>query len=281
MMTIGTQTFGLGRELTEDFTGTLRKLHDIGFQAIEPAVIPVRKQGNMPRNMASVESFEVVANTVAQLGMQIPSVHMFAAYGMFTMPTETIVKSILEIHEKYGVRDFVISGMFHNLAGAKKYAKLIRTLSDKIRPHGCRILYHNHDDEFQKIRRRGNTQTAMDALRDLAGEDLLLQLDIGWAGMAGDEVKIAENYGNQIVSIHLKDFYPDYRSDRYCRKNLPTEAFAPIGSGAIATGKILAMTGHFQNFGGHIIIDQDKSDMDMLKALEIGYGNIAAVLAEV
>lgn len=45
MVHIGTQTFGLGKELTNDLTGTLHMLHDIGFDAIEPFVLFNEKQG--------------------------------------------------------------------------------------------------------------------------------------------------------------------------------------------------------------------------------------------
>lgn len=49
-MIIATQGFGLKKEFNADLTGTIRTLHNIGFQAIEPLILFREKQGNMPQN---------------------------------------------------------------------------------------------------------------------------------------------------------------------------------------------------------------------------------------
>lgn len=102
--------------------------------------------------------------------------------------------------------------------------------------------------------------------------------EIGWAGIAGDEQQTVKYYADRIAMLHLKDFYPDYRNGQYTRKNMPTEAFAAIGEGGIATKEILAIRETYPNFSGNIIIDQDKTTGDMLKALETGHRNIRTML---
>ena len=59
---------------------------------------------------------------------------------------------------------------------------------------------------------------------------------------------------------------------------MPTAAFAPIGEGTIATRAILSRCQTFPHFSGNLIIDQDKSSGDMLKALAMGRSNISAML---
>ena len=44
-MTIGVNTFGIGKLLREDFSGTLMKLREAGITAIEPMVLFAGKGG--------------------------------------------------------------------------------------------------------------------------------------------------------------------------------------------------------------------------------------------
>lgn len=278
-MKIATQTFGLGKEFTADLTGTIQALHDMGFQAIEPFVLFDEKQGKKPKNLWAFDTLKTAWEKMKSLDMEIPSIHIGVGFGWLSMPVNLIIKNIIMIYKTYGIRDYVISAPFGTLAQAKHWAKLTRSISDAVTPQGCRIIYHNHDDEFRSVRHQGKTMAAMDIFLERTSPDVLLQLDIGWAGMAGDETAIVERYAHRIASIHLKDFYPQYRKGQYTRKNMPTEAFAPIGEGAIATKDILSRCQDFPNFSGNIIIDQDKSSIEMLKALEIGRSNISAILA--
>lgn len=278
MTRISTQTFGLGKEFSADFLGTIHTLHDMGFHGIEPFVIFSDQQKNMSKNLWALDTLRTAKQKMDELGMIIPSAHIGVSFGWFHMPVHVIKKNILMLHETYGIRDFVLSGTFGTLAQTKHWAKLTRRISDAIHPYGCRVLYHNHDDEFKKISYHGKTVTAMDVFLELAGSDVMFQLDIGWAGMADDENAIVKKYADRIVSIHLKDFYSQFKNDQYSRKNLPAAAFAPIGDGVISTHKILSMRDALSNFGGNVIIDQDQTSRDMQEDLATGCRNVCAML---
>ena len=43
-MIIATQSFGLKKEFEADLTGTIRRLHDMGFQGIEPFILFQKEQ---------------------------------------------------------------------------------------------------------------------------------------------------------------------------------------------------------------------------------------------
>lgn len=278
MSKIFTQSFGLTKEFSEDLIGTIGKLHDIGFDGIEPFVMFNEEQGKLPGNLWALDTLKAAKAKMDELGMTIPSAHIGVAFGWFSMPVSTIAMNIRMLHDKFGIDDFVISSTFGTLAQTKHWAKMMRKISDAVHPHGCRVLYHNHDDEFKRVRYQGKTVEAMEAFLDLTSPDVMLQVDIGWAGIAGDENAIVKRYADRIASLHLKDFYPGYRNGHYTRKNMPVEAFAAIGEGEIATKEILPIREKFPIFGGNIIIDQDKTTGDMLKALEIGYQNIRTML---
>lgn len=278
MTPIFTQTFGLSKEFTEDFNGTIEKLHNIGLDGIEPFVMFNGEQGKLPKGLWALDTLKSARAKMEKLGMTIPSVHIGVAFGWFSMPVGTIVKNMQMLHDRFGISDFVISSTFGTLAQTKHWAKMMRQISDAVHPFGCRVVYHNHDDEFKSVRYQGKTVEAMEAFLDLTSPNVMLQLDIGWAGVADDEVAIVKRYADRIASLHLKDFYPGFRDGQYTRKNMPVEAFSAIGEGEIATKEILSIRESFPNFGGNIIIDQDKTPGDMLKALENGYHNIRRML---
>lgn len=278
MSKIFTQTFGLSKEFSEDLIGTIQKLHDIGFDGIEPFVMFNEEQGKLPKNLWALDTLKVAKAKMDELGMTIPSVHIGVAFGWFSMPVGTIAKNIQMLHDQFGISNFVISSTFGTLAQTKHWAEMMRQISDAVRPYGCRVVYHNHDDEFKKVRYQGKTVEAMEVFLELTSKDVMLQLDIGWAGIAGDELAIVKHYADRIALLHLKDFYSDYRNGQYTRKNMPTEAFAAIGEGAVKTKEILSIRESLPNFGGAIIIDQDKTTGDMLQALETGLVNIRTML---
>lgn len=277
MTKIATQTFGLKAELTADLTGTIEKLHAAGFDAIEPYILFSEKQGNTPKNLWAYDTLQIAAEKMQELEMTIPSAHIGVGFGWISMPVSMIVKSILKLHDAYGIERFVVSGPFSIPGEARHWASLTRKISKDVHPHGCTILYHNHDDEFHRVRFQGSTMSAMDVFLDQTSPDVLLQVDIGWAGLAEDERQLVHRYADRIASLHLKDFYPAYMTG-YNRKTMPVEAFAPIGEGSIHTKEILALIGELPHFAGAVIIDQDKYSGNMLSALETGCGNIRRML---
>ena len=173
-------------------------------------------------------------------------------------------------------RDVVLSGMFGDAKGAKKWALFLKQLSELIDTNNIRILYHNHSQEFEMLQINETTMSALDYFFSLAGEKVGLQLDIGWAGVGGDELAIAQKYADRIVSIHLKDFVPGTKGN-FRNENMPKDRFCAIGEGEIQTAEVLAIRDTFTQFNGSIIIDQDHSTTDILKDMRTGYQKIKAM----
>ena len=270
---IAVQSFGLKNEFETDFPGTIRKLREIGFDGIEPLILFQEKQGKMPKNVWAQDTQKIAFSAMRDLGMGIPSAHIGVGFGAFTMPAGNVIRGVLQAHEEYGIDTFVMTAPFSSAIVATHWAKLAKAVSDTVRPYGCRILYHNHDDEFHAV--RGGT--AMDLFLKRTSPDLMLEIDIGWAGIAGDEYEIVKRYRDKLYSLHLKDFYSQYRSG-YTRKDMPSPAFAPIGNGAIRSKEIIDLAKALPNFSGTYIIDQDKSNRSMLEDLKIGYDNIRSMI---
>lgn len=276
-MKIATQTFGLSKELTEDLKGTIIKLHDIGFDGIEPFILFNETQGKSPKNLWALDTLDEAYKIMNDLNMEIPSAHIGIGYGWFSMPLNKIVNNIKNIHDKYGIENFVVSGPFGSAGLAKHWAKLTKKISDAIGEYGCKVIYHNHDMEFSKIQYKGQETTPMDIFLDNTSDKVSLELDVGWAALIKDVCQLITKYNNRILLIHLKDFYPEYCNENYNTKNMPIEAFVPIGDGGLKIKEMYQEIKKINTFNDYLIIDQDKSSISMLEALEKGYKNIVSI----
>lgn len=275
---IGVNTFGLTRKIEEDMSGTFRTVREAGFDAVELLVVPVKKhRRGLPVAFSAEDMFHKVMAQVRACGLRVPSVHVFCSTGHSLRPVKSIVRTIRELHTRHGIDMFVFSGMFRDAKGARKWARYLKSIADEVREDDCKILYHNHTQEFCKIRVAGTITTALDYFFDLVGEDVLLQLDIGWAGVADDELALAQHYQSRIVSIHLKDFAAGTKG-KYDNFSMPTERFAAIGCGEIRTAEVLAMRDLLPKFNGSVIIDQDNSTGDMLDDIRTGLINVKEML---
>ena len=276
---LSVQSFCLKEELGADMQGTIRQIHEIGYDSFEPLLVFDEKQGKKPANLFSFERMAQLKPILDSYGMTIPTAHAGIGYGNFFMPTKRIINSMRRMHELYGIRYFVVGGLFKNARGAKAWAKVCSAVAEGIKDCGCKIVYHNHDVEFTKINVKGRTLTAMDYFMEIVSPDVMLQPDIGWVSNAADEVEFVKKYADRIISIHLKDLKPE--SKRYIATNMPAEMFTAIGDGCVRTKEVLALMDTLPNLNGRLVVDQDKSTVGMMKDMKRSYENIQAMLSEV
>lgn len=274
---IGVNVFGLIHAIQTDMPGTFRQIAAIGFDEVELLALPKKEQGKAPLAITAEETMPRVIEQAKQCGLAVNSVHVFCIEDGRIAPVKAVAETIKWLRRQFGIEYYVFSGMLADTASAEKWASYLQELAVATMPDGCRIVYHNHSQEFTPVVVDGSRMTALDHFFALAGRDVWLQLDIGWAGIAGNEQGIAEKYADRIVSIHLKDFIPGTRGN-FQNQNMPQERFCAIGDGEIKIEQVLAQRDTFPNFTGSIIIDQDHSSTDMLDDIRRGYRNICAVL---
>lgn len=259
---IGVNTFCFRREMGSNAGEIIKKLHELGFEALEPFVY---SEGALAAVKAETDKY----------GMKIPSIHL-VFYGM--EPTvENLSPYLKKLHREYGVEAFVVSGHIQDAAGAEHWAALLKALGENLKSEGCTMVFHNHDSEIRTIDVNGKQMTGLEYFFSLAGEEVLLQLDIGWAGLYAPELEVAKRYKDRIHSLHLKDFYPGYRGKYTCH-NIPVESFCPIGCGEIQNREFVEMRDEMSRFSGLIILDQDNSAGDLMEDLAVGIQNIRSWL---
>lgn len=277
---IGTQCYGLSKEFGDDFAGTLSRIAAIGYDAVEPFLMLQEEQGRTPKDRWSYSLLGEAKSQLDELGVSISSAHIGAGFMNFTMPRGQITEGILRIHEIAGIEKYVFSGMFSGARGARKWGQLMHDLSEDVAPHGCTLVYHNHDDEWKKIRADGRDLRALDYFFEYAGPDVMLELDMGWAAFAWDEREAAKTYRDRIVEMHCRDFAGEAMSGRYRRVTMPSSMYVPVGDGVVRVKEVIGMRRDMPHFGGDLIVEQEKSTRGMLADIEISYQRIRGWLEE-
>ena len=229
-MGIGVNTYGLQDLLNHSIPNTFDKLREIGFSEVELVVWPDKKQGKLPQAIATEESIGQMIRCANEKGLIVQSVHILCAFGPILAGVKDVIHTIRVLNVEHGIRQFVFSGMFSSAWSAKRFARYMNRILEAVRDLDCVLLYHNHNQEFKQITVKGKTITALDCFFQNVSSDIFLQLDIGWAGIGGDEVEITRKYADKIVSLHLKDFVPGTK-DRFGINKLPKEQFSAIGCG--------------------------------------------------
>ena len=275
---LSVQSFCLKEELGQDLEKTIRQLKEIGYEGFEPLLVFDEKQGKKPANLFSFERLAQLKPILDSCGMVIPTAHAGIGFGNFFMPTKKIISSMRRACEEYGIRYFVVGGLFKNARGARAWAKVCSAVAEGIKDYGCTIVYHNHDVEFTKINVKGRTLTAMDYFMEIVSPLVMLQPDIGWVSNAADEVDFVRKYADRVISIHLKDLKQGSR--QYIATNMPAEMFTAIGDGCVRTKEVLDMLDIFPHLEGRLVVDQDKSTVGMMKDMARSYGNIRAMLGD-
>ncbi len=185
----GLQLYSVREELEKDFEGTLRRVKEMGYSAVEFAGL----YGNDPKK---------VKELCEEIGLVPLSAHV--PFQELTADPEGTV----EIYRQAGCSYIVIPYLTEEYRpGAEKFddvLKYARLLGEVCARKGLVLQYHNHDFEFAKI----DGEYALDVLyREVGPELLQTQIDTCWVNVAGeDPAAYVRKYAGRIPTVHLKDF---------------------------------------------------------------------------
>lgn len=200
---IALQLFSVRDELEADFTETLKKVKEMGYDGVEFAGL----YGNDP---------EQIRQLCQQIGLEPISAHV-PFVEMVADP-----EGVIDSYRRIGCRQIVIPYLSEEYRpGAKGFPELIhwaRVLGSKCRESGMKLAYHNHDFEFARI----DGDYALDVLyREVDPQFLQTQLDTCWVFVGGeDPVKYVRKYAGREYTVHLKDFWvrPGFVKGQKCEQ---------------------------------------------------------------
>jgi len=190
---VGLEMYSVRDELKKDLMGTVRAVAKMGYQDMEFFA---------PYYDWSDQQAKDVRKLMDDLGVTCWSTHN----GPKSLEDAGIQRAI-DLNQILGSKYIVLAsaGRKNGLDAWKEVAELLNKASEKLKPHGMRTGYHNHQTEFKMV----DVQRPIEILAANTNKDVMLQLDVGTCVEVGaDPVAwIVKNPG-RIRSIHCKEWSP-------------------------------------------------------------------------
>jgi sugar phosphate isomerase/epimerase len=236
---IGLQIYSLGKELTDDVPSGMKRIAEIGYSTIELAGYNNRKMGQY--NMGEYRKI------VEDAGLKITSSHVNPPDRNYTSDNVAGIldwwKQTIEDHVKLGVTTLVQPMMpgIENHEDAKLVCEVFNKTGEITKAAGIKWGYHNHNMEFKRIAKPGETPPSGpfasfipfgDIIYDLllAGTDpnlVFFEMDVYWIVMGqADPLEYFEKYAGRFPVLHIKDRSVLGQSGMMNFENIFTEAYA-------------------------------------------------------
>jgi sugar phosphate isomerase/epimerase len=243
---LGVQLYSVRFECEKDLPKTLETVKKIGYQGVEFAGF---------YNYAAQDVKTLLDNN----GLKCCGSHtQFPALSAENL--EATIAFNHTIGNKYVVCPWIPEELRKSIDDWKKMGDFFNGLDEKLKPHGMRIGYHNHNMEFIAI----DGQAPWDVFAAATHPDVILQLDTGNAASGGaDAYQTLIKYPGRAVTIHLKEYSA-------------TNPNAIIGEGDMPWKEMLKFC---ETKGGTewYIIEEEKEAYPPLVAIEKCYNNFQAL----
>ncbi|MGA7206408.1 MAG: sugar phosphate isomerase/epimerase [Specibacter sp.] len=198
MAVIGVQAMMLKDSFAEvGAFDTLRKVSEIGYNAVEISQIPMT-----PENVAELDRAQ------SELGMDVASLSV-----MMEKPVGRPGESLKDDFEKI-VDDakrldtnLLRIGMLpfpamKSIDAVVDFAKETNGYAERLAEHGISLYYHNHHIEFAKF----DGKYMLDIINENSPA-MGLEIDVHWVQRGGlDPVRTLEKYAGRTAMVHLKDY---------------------------------------------------------------------------
>lgn len=257
----GLALYTLRDALDTDTKATLKTVAEVGYKNIEAAGYKDGKFYTM-----SPEDFKAYVN---ELGLNPVSTHQSS---VTLENADTMMADAKAAGFEYFVVPIPPMGMFEfntedgtmSMNGSvEELAEILDALGEKAHNAGLKLLYHNHDFEFQKDK---NGVVIIDYLLDHCNPDYVnFQMDLYWVTKAeADPLAYFEKYPGRFKIWHVKDMDDQGR-------------FAPVGEGNIDFASILAK----KELSGmkYYMVEQDKTfdGLEPLEAIKISHSGLKKI----
>ena len=251
MKTLAVQLYSVRQAMAEDVPGTLKRIADIGFKAVEPA------------GFFNVPPAEF-RKRVEDLGMTICSSHSPWARGANLgecMETANIL-GLDTIVCGYGPDDF------KDLDAIKATAEKTAAMADEAARNGFTLFQHNHYWEFERI----DGRLKYDIYRELCPQ-VKYEIDCFWSTNKGteDPVAMLKDFAKDTILLHMKD--------GVCRQVAKNDGMKdglldmkidlmPLGTGDLPIPALIAAA---PEQARTVIVELDYCTEEMFGALEKSY----------
>ena len=190
---VGVQLYSVRNECAKDLPGTIRKVAKMGYEGVEFA-------GYYGRDAKTLRKL------LDDAGLLCCGTHT----QIDTLLGDELPKTI-EFNKTIGNKFLIVPGLPEKYRRSRKAwqesAKLFNKLSDKVKPHGMQVGYHNHSIEFKPL----DGELPWDTFFGNTKKEVVMQLDTGNAmAGGGDPMVFLKRYPGRAETI--LQYY--FRSDK-------------------------------------------------------------------
>lgn len=244
---VGLQLYTLRNETEKDFIGTLKKVAELGYQAVEFA------------GYGDIDAKEM-KRVLDGLGLKAVSSHV--PMDKLENQLEQEIEYLKEIGAPYIACPWLPTERFTEPQQFAELRKSFESIGKTVSDSGLTFMYHNHDFEFAKM----DGKYLLDVLYESMDASVLkAELDLYWVKKAGlDPKAYVEQYSGRVPIIHVKDMADD--ADR---------SFAEVGHGVMDYPSILAAA---EKAGvSYFIVEQDQCKRPPLESVKMSIAYLKSI----
>jgi sugar phosphate isomerase/epimerase len=243
---IALQMYTLRDDTEKDFAGTIRKVAEIGYAAVELA-------GH--RGL----SVQELSGLLADNHLKVAGSHIGLDQLEANLPK--VIEENLALGNRYIVVPSLGDDRRRTSDDYKKVAEDLNKFGQSLQSSGMTLCYHNHDFEFIPL---DNGQIGEDILLENTDPQLVkAEVDTYWVLKAGhDPVAFIQKHAGRVPLLHIKDMDPADGS------------FAPVGTGKLPLDALVAAA---PGVGAeYLIVEQDVCKGPAIEAVTLSYNNLKA-----
>lgn len=235
-MPVALQLYTVRDEMAQDFTGTIRRVAEMGYAGVEFA-----GYGKLPA--------PAMAALLAETGLRAVGTHV----GWNELSQERLAASI-EYCCAIGCPTLILPWLAPELRtfeGLATLAPRLNAIGQQCRAAGLLFGYHNHNFEFASEHGR----TWLDALLEATDPALVrVELDVYWAAFAGhDPLALLNRLGARVALIHCKDMAVD-------------RTMTEVGQGTLDMSGIVSFA---QQHGIWVVVEHDHPTLPSLQSARV------------
>ena len=225
---IGIQLYSVHNELSKDFEGTLKKLSDIGYSAVEPY--------GFTTDDFFGHSMKELSNMVNDMGMTISGSHIWSSISVENPTSKEwdFWKNCSDIVKSGGGKWAIQSSLpsVQTMDDLKRVISYFNHAGEICKQGDVKFAFHNHTEVFSKI----DDEMILDILIKNTDPNLVFfQLDMGHAvNGGGDCVHYLRNFPGRILLWHASDF--DTTSRQYTEVGKGSTPYAALFDLAQSSG---------------------------------------------
>jgi sugar phosphate isomerase/epimerase len=253
---IALQLYSLRGLVARDFTGTLKKIKEIGYDAVEFAG---DFGGFAPEQMK---------RELAKIGLLPLSAHV----GFDSLKNN--LNETVRLYKALGTPFVNCAGTDVSSAESVSAARAVLLSAARcFAGEGIRFGYHNHWAEFEKC---GGGYILDALLAPDSAAELYAQLDYCWITYSDvDPATYTHTWGSRLAPPHFKDINADYKTRE------PHDINAEVGNGIIDFEAVLRALYDAGTLERGIVVEQESFDKDPFDAIALSIGNIKKWLEKI